>query len=112
MLTARDRLTRLRWCKERIGWFLEKWKQVIFSDENNFEVMNRKSKVLFKRVKSEKYSNHLVVPRLQCGSGSVVIWGCFNFNGVGVYNIYTGLPPNQGNSGKFRYNQGKSRGND
>ena len=24
LLTARDRLTRLRWCKERIGWPLEK----------------------------------------------------------------------------------------
>ena len=24
----------------------------------------------------------------------------------------SGLPPNQGNSGKFRYNQGKSVGND
>ena len=51
--------------------------------------MNRKSKVLIKRFKSEKYSNRFVVPRLQGGDGSVDIWGCFNFNGVGVCNIYT-----------------------
>ena len=63
MLTARHWLIRLRWCKDRIRWSLEKWKQVIFSCESNFEVMNRKSKVLVKRFKSEKYSNCFIVPR-------------------------------------------------
>ena len=48
--------------------------------------MNRKSKVLTKKFKSEKYSNRFVVPRLQDGRGSADIWGCFNFNGVGVCN--------------------------
>ena len=52
--------------------------------------MNRKSKVLVKRFKSEKYSNCFVVPRLQDGGRSECIWSCFNFNGVGVCNIYTG----------------------
>ena len=41
---------------------MEKWKQVIFSEESNFEIINRKSNVLVKRFKSEKYSNHFVVP--------------------------------------------------
>ena len=31
-----------------------------------------------------------VVPRLQGGSGSVDIWGCFNFTEVGICNIFTG----------------------
>ena len=90
MLAARDQLTRLRWCKEGNGWPLEMWKQIIFSDESNFKLMNRKNKVLVKRFKPEKYNNRFVVPRLQSGSGSVGIWGCFNFNVVGVCNIYTG----------------------
>ena len=71
MLTASDRLTRLRWCKERIGWSFEKWKQVIFNYESNFEIMNRKSKVLVKRFKTKKYINRFVVPMLKGGSGSV-----------------------------------------
>ena len=43
------------------------------------------------RFKSEKYSNRFVVLRLQDGNGifGIGIWGCFNFNGVGVCNIYT-----------------------
>ena len=60
------------------------------SKKINFEVMNRKSKVLVKRFKSENYSNCFVVSRLQGDSGSICIWGCFNFNGVGVCSIYTG----------------------
>ena len=71
-------------------WSLEKWKQVILSYKSNFEVMNRKSKVLLKRFKSEKYSNRFVVERLQGGGGSVGNLGCLNFNGVGVCKIYTG----------------------
>ena len=71
---------------------MEKWKQVIFSGESIFEVINRKSKVLTKRFKSEKYTNRFVVPRLQGGGGSVEIydiWGCFNFNEMGLHNIFT-----------------------
>ena len=73
MLTVREWLTRLKWCKQRIRWSLEKWKQVSFSDKSNFEVTNGKSKVLVKRFKSEKYSNRFIVLRLQGGSGSVGI---------------------------------------
>ena len=70
-----------------IGCSLEKWKQVIFSDDSNFEVMNRKSKVCVERFKSEKYSHRFVLPRLQGGGESIGVWGCFNFNEVGVCNI-------------------------
>ena len=52
---------------------------IIFSDESKFDVVNRKSEVLVKRFKSEKFSNYFVMPRLQCGSGSVGIWSCYNF---------------------------------
>ena len=60
-----------------------------YGDESNFEVINRKSKALIKRFKSEKYSGRFFVPRLKGGGGSVCIWGCFIFNEVGLCNIYT-----------------------
>ena len=34
---------RLNWCKQRRNWGYEKWATVIFSDEANFELINRKT---------------------------------------------------------------------
>ena len=45
----------IRLSKERISWSTNNWKQVVFGDKIKFEVINRKSKVLFKRYKSENY---------------------------------------------------------
>ena len=90
LLTVKDRLKRRKWCKERMYWSVEDWARVIFSDESNFEVFNRKGRVFVKRYHSEKFDNKFVVPRLQGGGGSAGIWGCFSFRGTGVYNVYTG----------------------
>lgn len=90
LLTLRDRLKRKKWCKDRLLWTVEDWSRVIFSDESNFEVMNRKGRVIVKRFKSEKYHSRYVTPRLQGGGGSVGIWGCISHKGRGLCNIYTG----------------------
>ncbi len=50
--------------------------KLICSDESNFEVVNRKSKVLVRRLHTEKFDQRFVTPRLQRGGGSVGIWGC------------------------------------
>ena len=66
---------------------MEKWERIIFGDKNKLEGKNRKSKVPVERFKSEKYSNCFDVPSYKVGVNK---WGCFNFNGVGLCNIYTG----------------------
>ena len=49
MLKPTDRIKRYKWCKERVNWTIEQWKNVIFSDESNFELFNRKERVYVKR---------------------------------------------------------------
>ena len=49
LLTVKDRLKRLNWCRERINWSVEEWSHVIFSDEAKFGVLNCKGKVYVKR---------------------------------------------------------------
>ncbi|RNA06125.1 transposable element Tcb1 transposase [Brachionus plicatilis] len=62
-------------------------RKVIFSDEFNFEVFNRKSRVFIKRFANEKYHSKFCLPKLQNGGGSV---GCINHRGTGCCSIYTG----------------------
>ena len=88
LLRVTDIMKRRKWCKERLNWSVEEWSRVIFSDESNFQEFNRKSKVMVKRLGSEKYDTKFCVPRLQGGGGSVGIWGCISHKGSA--NIYDG----------------------
>ncbi len=67
-----------------MNWSVEEWSRVIFCDESNFQVFNRKSKVMVKRLGSEKYDTKFCVPRLQGGGGSVGIWGCISHKSAGI----------------------------
>ncbi|CAF0957322.1 unnamed protein product, partial [Brachionus calyciflorus] len=55
LLTAKDRIKRYKWCKQRLNCTVNDWRRVIFSDESNFEVFNRKSRVIVKKFDNEKY---------------------------------------------------------
>ena len=90
LLRVSDRLKRLKWCRERLHWFVEDWAKVIFCNLSNFEVKNRKSRLIIKRLADEKFKERFCVPRIQGGGGSVGIWGCFSHKGRGSYNIYNG----------------------
>ena len=48
LLTIKDRIQRLKWCRQRQCWTVENWATVKFSDESNFEVFNRNSRVWVK----------------------------------------------------------------
>ena len=90
LLTVGDRLKRLNWARRHQYWTFEDWANVIFSDESNFELNNRKGRIHVKRLREEKYLPRFIHPRLQGGGGSAGIWGCISHKGTGVCNLYTG----------------------
>jgi len=56
------------------------WKKVVRSDENKFELFNRKTRLEYgenpeRNIKSVTCSKHR--------GGSMMIWGCFTWSGVG-----------------------------
>ena len=89
-LSIMDKRKRLKWCKERRHWSIDKWRSVIFTDESNFEVLNRKAKFWFWRKKNPSTRFNLIRPRTQGGGGSIGIWGCINASGAGMASIYDG----------------------
>ena len=60
---------RLNWCKQRRNWGYEKWATVIFSDEANFELINRKTIRRVLRYSNEKYKSRFVQKKVQGGGG-------------------------------------------
>ena len=62
----------------------------MWSDESNFELINRKSNIAVKRMAHEKYYARYIRLTVQSGGGSIGIWSCFNYKGVGMCQTYTG----------------------
>ena len=44
-ITLAQRRTRVAWCCEHLNWSVNDWSNVIFTDENNYEILNRKNRI-------------------------------------------------------------------
>ncbi len=89
-LSRKQRLARKNWCSKLKQWNFDTWKRVIFSDEMNIEVDSRKNKVFIRRMAHEKYNVDCILERTKQGSGSIGIWACMGFNGIGCFKIFDG----------------------
>jgi hypothetical protein len=61
-------------------------RRIVFSNESNYTVINRKNKVIVRRHHNEKYHSRFIVPRLQGG-----IWGCITYDGPGLHMLWTNI---------------------
>lgn len=63
---------------------------MIFSDESNFQLINRKTTPRVRRFRHEKYDERFVQKRVQGGGGSIGVWGCLGQLGAGCCTTYKG----------------------
>ena len=83
LLKVKDKKIRYAFCLEKKNWSFQKWASVIFSDESNFQFINRKNTPLVRRFRHEKYKPQFIKSRVQAGGGSIGIWDCISMNGTG-----------------------------
>jgi transposase len=48
-ITPVQRRNRLQWCYEHLSCLVTDWSNVIFSDESNYEILNRKNRIYIRR---------------------------------------------------------------
>ena len=89
-LTINDRYKRIKFCRRLLQCTQETLNKIIFTDESNFEVMNRKSRVIVRRHRNEKYHKQFLAARGQGGGGSIGIWGAISYHGTGLHQLYEG----------------------
>ena len=53
-ITPRQRRGRIDWCNKHLSWSVQDWSKVIFSDESNYEVLNRKNRIYFRRFRTDR----------------------------------------------------------
>lgn len=89
-LSKAHKKARRDFCLKVKSWSKVKWRQIIFSDEMNIEVDNRKNRIRIRRMASEKYNEECIFKRTKQGSGSIGIWCCMSYYGLGIFTLFDG----------------------
>jgi transposase len=85
-----DKIRRVNFCRRLLEMTDQQIRSVIWSDESNFTIMNRKNKVVVRRLANEKYHQRFLQGRIQNGGGSIGIWGCITYDGPGHHTLFDG----------------------
>ena len=48
-ITPAQQSTRVAWCYEHLSWSVNDWSNVVFMDESNYEILNRKNRIYIRR---------------------------------------------------------------
>ena len=53
-ITPKQRRARTDWCNQHLSWSVPDWSKVIFSNESNYEVLNRKNRIYCRRFRTDR----------------------------------------------------------
>ena len=82
-LSKKHKRVRLDFAESHIDWTVEDWKRVIWSDETKINRFGSDGREWVWKKKGEPLSDRLVKGTLKFGGGSLMMWGCFCWQGVG-----------------------------
>jgi hypothetical protein len=82
-LSQRHRRERLDWALAHQHWTVEDWKKVVHSDESKINHFGSDGDRTTWKMRGEGLSDRLVEGTLKFGGGSLMVWGCMMWEGVG-----------------------------
>jgi len=83
LLSAKHRKARLDFAYAHKDWTLDDWKEVIWSDETKINQLGSDGHKWAWKKSGEGLSDRLVQGTVKFGGGSVMVWGCMTWEGVG-----------------------------
>ena len=83
LLTPRHRRHRLDHAMTHQDWTVEDWKRATFSDETKTNRLGSDGRKQAQKLPGEGHRDRLVDGTLKFGGGSVMVWGCMSWAGVG-----------------------------
>ena len=89
-ITPAQRRTRVAWCYEHLSWSVNDWSNVVFMDESNYEILNRKNRIYIRRFRHDSTRFERSQQRVHRGGG-IGVWSYITCHGLGPLVIYDGL---------------------
>jgi transposase len=82
-LTVKQKKERLQWARDHSSWTSDDWRNVIWSDETKFTLVNSEGKEYVWVREGEGLESKAVNGTSKFGGGKVIMWGCMTWEGVG-----------------------------
>jgi len=83
LLTARHKKARLEWARQHEHWTLVDWKRVIFSDETKINIWGSDGCRYYWTRPGDPAKDHHYNLTVKHGGGSLMMWGCMTYCGIG-----------------------------
>ena len=83
LLKPHHKRARMDFAEKYLHWTVEDWKRVIWSDETKINRFGSDGRQWAWKKKGERLSERLVQPTIKFGGGSLMMWGCMSWEGVG-----------------------------
>jgi len=83
LLTARHKRARLEWAEAHKDWTVEDWKRVVWSDETKINRLGSDGRKWVWKKPGERMTDRTVEGTVKFGGGSVMVWGCMLWDGIG-----------------------------
>ena len=88
-VSEKNRKARLAFAREHVGWSLDQWKRVVWSDESPFFLNNQSSQYVW-RTKDDNLTSRSMQATVKHPK-SINVWGCFSWNGRRRFTLYKRL---------------------
>jgi hypothetical protein len=83
LLTLRHKKARLDFAISHQDWTVEDWKKVVWSDETKINRLGSDGRKWVWKKAGEELSDRVVEGTVKFGGGSLMVWGCMLWEGVG-----------------------------
>lgn len=91
LLTVKHKASRLAFAKQHADWNVNQWKLVTWSDESKINRLGSDGRVWSWFDKKVGLTSRNIQETLKFGGGSLMIWGCFQGNKLGVLRKIEGI---------------------
>ena len=83
LVSRTNKKKRLAFFHKHKTWGIKQWKNVVYSDESKFNLLNSDGRIRVWREKGSVISPECANKSIRGGGGSVMFWGCISFNMMG-----------------------------